>query len=278
MSDVSQGPGWWQASDGKWYSPEQAPGAQPTTPPVTPPTGPPTAPPMGAPGQAAPGGFAQQPAAFGAPGGGTQVSVGDAFNWGFKKFQENIGPILIAALIIFAALLVIEAIIWFGLVGALSASTETYVDANGIERFRTSGGGLGLFMFGYGIAMLILMIGSDLIQMAIIRATLMITNGESVDVKRMFSTDRIGTFIGAAILVAIGTYVGMILCFLPGLIFMFFSFFFGWFVIDKQMGAVDSIKASFQLVNANMGTCVGFFIGCIIAYAIGASVCWWRSR
>ena len=26
MSDTSQGPGWWQASDGKWYPPEQAPG------------------------------------------------------------------------------------------------------------------------------------------------------------------------------------------------------------------------------------------------------------
>ena len=22
MSDTSQGPGWWQASDGKWYPPE----------------------------------------------------------------------------------------------------------------------------------------------------------------------------------------------------------------------------------------------------------------
>ena len=28
MSDYSQGPGWWQASDGKWYPPEQAPGSQ----------------------------------------------------------------------------------------------------------------------------------------------------------------------------------------------------------------------------------------------------------
>lgn len=26
MSDVSQGPGWWQASDAKWYPPEQVPG------------------------------------------------------------------------------------------------------------------------------------------------------------------------------------------------------------------------------------------------------------
>ena len=29
MSDASQGPGWWQASDGKWYPPEQAQGPQP---------------------------------------------------------------------------------------------------------------------------------------------------------------------------------------------------------------------------------------------------------
>jgi len=33
MSDVSQGPGWWQASDGKWYAPEQAPGYVPPPPP-----------------------------------------------------------------------------------------------------------------------------------------------------------------------------------------------------------------------------------------------------
>ena len=35
MSDVSQGPGWWQASDGKWYPPQQQPGYQPP-PPVQP--------------------------------------------------------------------------------------------------------------------------------------------------------------------------------------------------------------------------------------------------
>jgi uncharacterized RDD family membrane protein YckC len=29
MSDTSQGPGWWQASDGKWYPPEQGPAAAP---------------------------------------------------------------------------------------------------------------------------------------------------------------------------------------------------------------------------------------------------------
>ncbi len=32
MSDSSQGPGWWMASDGKWYPPETAPDAQGTAP------------------------------------------------------------------------------------------------------------------------------------------------------------------------------------------------------------------------------------------------------
>lgn len=38
MSDVSQGEGWWQASDGKWYPPEQAANPAPApapTPPAT---------------------------------------------------------------------------------------------------------------------------------------------------------------------------------------------------------------------------------------------------
>lgn len=37
MSDQSQGPGWWQASDGKWYAPEQHPDYRPPVPPPVPP-------------------------------------------------------------------------------------------------------------------------------------------------------------------------------------------------------------------------------------------------
>ena len=36
MSEQSQGPGWWQASDGKWYPPEQAPAQPPEAPPTQP--------------------------------------------------------------------------------------------------------------------------------------------------------------------------------------------------------------------------------------------------
>ena len=64
MSDQPQGAGWWQASDGKWYPPTQAPQA---TPPVQAPPpipgsayGVPT-PPVGQPGMAYPAGYAVAP-------------------------------------------------------------------------------------------------------------------------------------------------------------------------------------------------------------------------
>jgi hypothetical protein len=52
VSDVSQGPGWWLASDGKWYSPEQAPGFPPPATVPTPMSGPGSYVPVSPPGAA----------------------------------------------------------------------------------------------------------------------------------------------------------------------------------------------------------------------------------
>lgn len=49
MSDTQNGPGWWQASDGKWYPPESHPSAQLPPPPPPPTVASPMAPPRAAP-------------------------------------------------------------------------------------------------------------------------------------------------------------------------------------------------------------------------------------
>jgi hypothetical protein len=79
MSDQSQGPGWWQASDGKWYPPEQAPAAPPpaTQQMATPPGGP-GAPPPGAPPGVMPGGpapYVTPPAGGGGSNTGKIVAI-----------------------------------------------------------------------------------------------------------------------------------------------------------------------------------------------------------
>jgi len=79
MSDAPQGPGWWQASDGQWYAPEQAPGFQA---------------PVGG-----------QPAMAGAGGGNMMMGtpdIGAALSYGWNKFLANIGNIVIIWLIVIA--------------------------------------------------------------------------------------------------------------------------------------------------------------------------------
>jgi hypothetical protein len=70
VSDTSQGPGWWQASDGKWYPPEQAPGYQP---PVA--------------------------GAGGLPDGGGGTDLGTTLGYAWNKFVQNIGEWIVLWLI-----------------------------------------------------------------------------------------------------------------------------------------------------------------------------------
>ncbi len=73
MSEVSQGPGWWLASDGRWYSPDQSPGyAPPGAQAYPPPSGAPIGP-VGAaygPSTAPPGYAPPIDPRYGYPGGG----------------------------------------------------------------------------------------------------------------------------------------------------------------------------------------------------------------
>lgn len=86
MSDTSQGPGWWQASDGKWYPPEQAPGG----------------PPAGGGGMPA-GGGGMQPTSGG-------VDIGGSISYGWGKFGSNAGPLIVAILFMWGASVVLSLI------------------------------------------------------------------------------------------------------------------------------------------------------------------------
>ena len=87
MSDTSQGPGWWQASDGKWYPPEQAPGYQDG-------------------GQAA-GGQAS---------GGTDI--GSTLSYAWNKFIQNIGEWIVLWLVLVAVTIVFAVISAVAVAGA----------------------------------------------------------------------------------------------------------------------------------------------------------------
>ena len=79
MSDTSQGPGWWQASDGKWYPPEQAPGYTPPAPQST----------------------------------GGRLDVGAALSYGWSKFVANLSTMILIVVIFFGVQFVFNLIFQF---------------------------------------------------------------------------------------------------------------------------------------------------------------------
>lgn len=120
-ADSSQGPGWWQASDGKWYPPESKPGAQP---------GDQAGQPAGSQQPAAQQPAAQQPAAQPAasavpaasPVGGDASTEGGFFGRLFDmSFTRFVTPSLIKILFILAIIVVSLVSVFMLIGGAASA-------------------------------------------------------------------------------------------------------------------------------------------------------------
>jgi len=110
-------------------------------------------------------------------------------------------------------------------------------------------------------------------QAGIARGVLAITNGHRLELATMFRFENIVTVIVAGLLVGVATGVGVLLCVLPGLIVAFLSQFYVWFIVDKRLGAVDAIKASFRLISNNVGAMIVFFLATMLAYLVGALLC-----
>ena len=76
-----------------------------------------------------------------------------------------------------------------------------------------------------------------------------------------------------AIIVGVLTFVGFILCILPGIAVGIFVLFWGYFLVDKNMSPIEAITASFNLVKDNFGTVFVFWLLTIVATIVGAIIC-----
>jgi hypothetical protein len=215
VSDTSQGPGWWQASDGKWYPPEQAPGYQ-----------------------ASGGG--------GAPG---TLDVGAAITYGWNKFVQYIGQIIVIILIIVAVQVVFNF-----LSRVISGSINSVIVALSVS--------FALSIIGWIISLVL--------QAGLIRVGLAVTDGREPEPGMLFQTDNIGPFIVASILVGLLTFVGFFVFCIGALVVALFMVFYGFYVIDKSAQPVDSITSSFNLVKDNLGS---VFLLALLAVVINFCTC-----
>ena len=176
------------------------------------------------------------------PGG--PVDVGQAVGYSWRKFQQYAGPLLT----------IVAVVVVVNLVGAL-------IRANTSSRF------LGL------ILVIVFWVVGQIVNIGVINASLMVTRGETPEVGKAFSTDRLGDYIVGSILYGLAVFVGFIFCILPGIALALLLGLYGYFVLDQNMSGSDALKASFDLVKSNAGTVIVVLIVAFVLNMIGLAMC-----
>lgn len=105
-----------------------------------------------------------------------------------------------------------------------------------------------------------------LIELGMINVQLRILDGKPVksdDVFRCYP--MLLKFAGAAILYRFAMALGYICFIIPGIIVQISFQFYGYFIVDKKMGPIEALKASWELVN---GVRLTVFLFGIIQYFV----------
>ena len=199
-------------------------------------------------------------------------SIGDALNYGWTKFQANAAQFIIGGLILFLGLVVVGAVS-FGIQSALISGAECSTDPDTGVFSCDDGSGFIASLFVSALSAALFFVVAQIIGAGLIRVSLGVTEGRPFQFSEVLKTDKIGPVVVTSLIIAAGTFVGILLCYLPGLIFAFVTQWSLYFVIDKGLAPMEAIKASFQLVKDNLtDTLIWYIVGGLVA-GIGAIAC-----
>jgi uncharacterized membrane protein len=179
------------------------------------------------------------------------LSIGEAFSWAWGKFSQNATALIVATLGYGVVVGVLYGIIW-GLAFALAPDSVTSYDSSGGGfEYSTSAsfGAASLIVAILGGISLFIVIAA--MQSAYLGGVLDIANGQAVTIGSFFKPRSVGNVILATVIIFVLTSIGYVLCVIPGLAVAFLTFFAIVALIDRNLSAIDGIKASYEVVKDN---------------------------
>ena len=69
------------------------------------------------------------------------------------------------------------------------------------------------------------------------------------------------------------TFLGTLLCYIPGIIAAFLLDWTMFYVVDQDMAPVDAVKASVKFVTDHLGDTIVFYLLGIVVLIVGAILC-----
>lgn len=188
------------------------------------------------------------------PAGG--FSIGDAFSWAVSKFTENIGIWLALAGAV-VVLNVVGSLVNRGIVNAATSSTTT----------TSLFSGLGISF----VIALIFGIAAALASIGVYRAALRRTQGVTPSFAMLTTGENLVPYIIVAIVYALASIAGLLLCILPGVIVILLFLFAPYFALDKGQGVGEAFGNSYRLVTGNFGSVILAIIVNVLASILGSS-------
>lgn len=189
------------------------------------------------------------------------MGAGDALSYGWRAFVNNLGPLIVLALVVVGLQLVLN------LTGsALGSATD-----------NTSGlvaGSLALVSVVFGLFAWVI---GFVLAIGLIRAALAVLDGRTPTPSMLFESAGLATYILAAILFALATFVGLLACIIPGIIIAFLWQFYGYAIVDggPEVGVTQSLGRSYQVVKNHVGEMLVLWLAIIgigLIIALGAII------
>lgn len=151
-----------------------------------------------------------------------RLDVGGAVSYGWRMMVDNILFFVILALIFLVA-----TGIFYGIGGAFI-------------RYPV----LTTIMYVIGFLL------SVYIHLAMVNISLKVYKGETPEFRDIFTGSRFfWRFLLADILYGLMVTIGLALCVIPGLYFGIKYHFFGYIIVEQDMGVLDALKKSWQITN-----------------------------
>jgi uncharacterized membrane protein len=203
-----------------------------------------------------PGGYPAAPGGYGS----APYSAPDAISYGWRKFKDNTGAMILATLIVGA-----------GNIG-LGILPEAIAPSPGLftgDGFTFDAGATVASVVAQTVTGALVFILSAMFA----RGALDVVDGGRFEIGKAFGALNLPNVVLTGLLLSLLNGVAFMLLVVPGVVVSIFTYFTVYFVVDKGTDPIESIGSSFTLVGRNFGN--GLLTGLLAGLVLlaGALVC-----
>jgi phage FluMu protein Com/uncharacterized membrane protein len=195
-------------------------------------------------------------AAAGAPG---PLDVSDVMNRTWKIYTDNLGQLILGMFLF----LLITIVATFGLLMVMAIGLGI---GGALNNAGNEAAGVIVIVLSMVVMIAAMMVVMMYFTAGMIRWMLLIAKGEPASVGDLFSGwPYMGRLLGAGLLMSLIVMIGYMACIVPGIYLALIFSQFGWLIVDRKAGAMDSLSQSKSLTEGNR---VSLFLLLLIIWGI----------